>query len=329
MSVPRRIAGKLRRTLAPPPDGAVAARLDHHYQALHDITTALQAVQATVGPHLEQQLHHQAAVLDQVEQTMPDLLNVISSAKGQQRGMARQIADIDAARRCQADAIADLARQVSELWDRLERARAELMFELRFQPSGNAPAAAPTAGAAATVAADIVNQSAVDERRATGSLRLNLGCGHQPLPDYLNVDMRALPDVDVVATVDDLPFEAGELDEIFSAHVVEHFPQAQLERSLLPYWFGMLRPGGTFRAVVPDAGAMLTGYAAGQISFDDLREVTFGGQEYEGDFHFNFYTTESLAELLTAAGFDDVTIEAEGRPNGKCLEFQVAARKPA
>jgi len=65
------------------------------------------------------------------------------------------------------------------------------------------------------------------------------------------------------------------------------------------------------------------------VSYGDLREVLYGGQEYEGDFHFNMYTTDSLGELLTAAGLVDVEVEAEGRRNGSCLEFQIVARRPA
>jgi len=86
--------------------------------------------------------------------------------------------------------------------------------------------------------------------------------------------------------------------------------------------------GGRFIAVVPDSEAMLEGYAHGEISFAELREVTFGGQEYDGDFHFNMYSKESLVALLTDAGFNNAAITASARRNGLCYEMQVEARQP-
>ena len=46
--------------------------------------------------------------------------------------------------------------------------------------------------------------------------------------------MRDLPGVDVVAKAGDLPFEPGSVDEIYSAHLLEHFPQEAMRRRLLP-----------------------------------------------------------------------------------------------
>ena len=89
----------------------------------------------------------------------------------------------------------------------------------------------------------------------------------------------------------------------------------------------LLGPDGRFIAVVPDSEAMLAGYANGEISFAELREVTFGGQEYDGDFHFNMYSQDSLKALLTEVGFVDATITASARRNGLCYEMQVEARQ--
>jgi predicted SAM-dependent methyltransferase len=141
--------------------------------------------------------------------------------------------------------------------------------------------------------------------------------------------MRRLPGVDVVAPLDRLPYEPESVDEIFSAHVLEHFPQAALERQLLPYWLSMLAPGGVFRGVVPDVDAMIDQYRDGSISFEELRQVVYGGQEYEGDFHNTAFTPESLSALLTDAGFVDVELVERGRVNGACLEFELTARRPS
>lgn len=148
------------------------------------------------------------------------------------------------------------------------------------------------------------------------------------LADYLNVDGRELPGVDVIADATHLPFEANELLEIHSAHLVEHFSSHMMERVVLPYWFSLLKSGGTLTTVAPDGAAMLTAVNSGDMPFDDFREVLFGGQEYEGDFHYNLITPESWSDNLNAAGFVKIKVEYAGKRNGKCFEFKISAEKP-
>ncbi|SEA73840.1 Predicted SAM-depedendent methyltransferase [Variovorax sp. YR216] len=170
----------------------------------------------------------------------------------------------------------------------------------------------------------IIAHEKVESAKENG-IRLNLGCGHVPLDGYLNVDRRALPGVDIVAEVDSLPFESGQVSEISSAHMLEHFPQEELRRKLLPYWFSLLKNGGTFRAIVPDAEGMIEAFRSNEYTFDRLREVTFGGQDYDGDFHYNMMTTESLRTLLEEVGFSEFTVIEKNRENGGCKEFEIVA----
>ncbi|HZB41112.1 MAG TPA: hypothetical protein VE487_09115 [Ilumatobacter sp.] len=215
-----------------------------------------------------------------------------------------------------ADALGPLSETVGWLLQRVETVRAEMLHELRYGRGRKAD----------EVEVEVVNAAAVE---SAANLRLNLGCGHLPLDGFVNVDMRKLPGVDVVAPLDAMPFEPQTVREIFSAHVLEHFPQAALERQLLPYWYTLLAPNGVFRSVVPDVDAMIEQYRAGTISFENLREVVYGGQEYEGDFHHTAFTPESLSALLLRAGFVDPELIERGRQNGACLEFELTARRPA
>jgi hypothetical protein len=229
--------------------------------------------------------------------------------------LAAQAAEM-AQLRAQLDAMGE------RLTDRFEFVRRELFLELRTLLG-----AGVQGGPAGAVQPRIVDAARVEAMRAGAGLRLNVGCGHKPDPGRINVDMRELPGVDLIAAADALPFGAGELQEIFSSHVLEHFPQDTLQRSLLPGWVRLLRPGGELRAVVPDAQAMLAAHAAGAMDFETLRLVTFGGQEYAGDFHHTMFTPESLCALFEAAGLVQVRVEARGRPNGACLECQVVGTK--
>jgi predicted SAM-dependent methyltransferase len=293
-------------------------RLAHVDLAIRDLTAAVVDLQQRAG-HLDAHV--------------PDLLNTVASHHGAQRALKH---DIDTAQ-------ADLQRQVDSLWaalstpgtgvdakigelfERVETVRREVLFELRY---GARPGERPaTPGLTGAPEARIVDRERFDAAVAEG-LRLNIGCGHLPVEGYVNVDMRELPGVDVVAGVDDLPVEPGSVAEIFSSHVLEHFPEQQLVRQLLPYWSSLLRPGGELRAIVPDGGAMVRHHVDGDMPWAELREVLYGGQEYEGDFHFTMFTTESLAQLLADAGFVDVEVEDRDRRNGLCWEFQIVGRRP-
>lgn len=207
----------------------------------------------------------------------------------------------------------------------LEFQRMELLFERRYSASASSSSSAPNSKPEAP---RILNIQKLNTQRAQGALRLNVGCGHKPEPERLNVDMRELPGVDIVATVEQLPFVDGELQEIFSSHVLEHFPIEQLRRQLLPAWVRLLRQGGELRAIVPDAQAMLQAHSTGELDFDTLRLITFGGQEYEGDFHHTMFSPNTLAALLSEVGLADIRVEASGRRNGLCLEFEIVGIKP-
>ncbi|WP_147794106.1 methyltransferase domain-containing protein [Cellulomonas sp. Y8] len=211
----------------------------------------------------------------------------------------------------------DLTRSVSFLLERVEFVRSELLFEVRYGRGADA------AGEAERVQTRVK----VDLAGRTGPLRVNLGCGHVPLEGYVNVDNRDLPSVDVVADVFAMPFEDGTVDEFFSSHFLEHFPLEQLRRRLLPALRAKLTPGGTLRAVVPDVDAMMRAYVAGTYPYDDMREVVYGGQDYDGDFHYNMFTPDSLTEILASGGFRDVRVVEAARVNGKSLEFEIEATR--
>ena len=174
----------------------------------------------------------------------------------------------------------------------------------------------------------IVDPAAYQRRVAAmpEGLRVNLGCGEQPWPDFVNVDLRPLEDVDVVADARRLPFEPGSLAELASAHLVEHFREHQLRTRILPYWRSLLRPGGRLRIVCPDWEAMLARLHDGRMPIAVFKTITFGMQDYVGDDHFAMYTPETLSGVLRDAGFGDVQVVARDRMNGLSPEMELVAR---
>ena len=241
-----------------------------------------------------------------------DYDNLVKSVPVALRKITREMSEI-------REQLANEANTVAYLLGRVEFVRRELMFEMRYG------AKTPTTDSQRIKSqVEILNPEKLAAAR-NQKLRLNLGCGHIPLEGYINIDRRALPGVDIVAEVDELPLEPGEVDEIFSAHLLVHFPQEQLRRELLPYWVGLLKTGGVFGAVVPDAESMIKGYAEGSYPYSALREVTFGGQDYDGDFHFNMFAIEQVEDLMMEAGLANIVWKSKGRKNGACYEMEFMA----
>lgn len=170
----------------------------------------------------------------------------------------------------------------------------------------------------------------MDKVLAMGAdLRLNLGCGSRPLARYLNVDQRELGSVDLIADVRALPFSPQSVSEIYAAHLLEHFTEPDLRSKVLPAWHNLLKPGGMLRIVVPDAEGMIEAFSHANYPFESLRTVTFGSQDYPGNFHYTMFSRESLLALLRESHFLVTEYTATSRVNGLCLEMEIAAVRGA
>lgn len=213
-----------------------------------------------------------------------------------------------------------LSTDNDNLRQRIEYVRQEIMFELRRfveEPKRDKQKASMNVPV-------IVNP---EKLSSPGVKKLNVGCGHILRDDYINVDGRKLPGVDVVCDVLDMPAELSDLDEIYAAHLVEHFSELTLQSHVLPYWLSRLKSGGRLVLIAPNADAMMRRYCAGEIGFEQVKEVLFGGQEYEGDFHYTMLSPEAMKRLLSETGFEGIEVVAGERPNGACVEFEIRAVK--
>ncbi|WP_338639006.1 DUF4214 domain-containing protein [Burkholderia pyrrocinia] len=214
------------------------------------------------------------------------------------------------------EGVDEIRASLQRAYNRIEFVRRETLFELKYG------AAAAFADKSEVVSARIINAAKVEEARITG-LKLNIGCGHIPLADHVNIDSRELPGVDIVAEATRLPFGNDEVSVLRAAHLLEHFPQEQLRREVLPYWRSILKPGGKLHVIVPDAEHMFAEYYRGTYPYENFRTVLFGGQDYGGDFHYNMLMPDQLSLLLREAGFETVRWLARGRKNGLCFEMEL------
>lgn len=209
--------------------------------------------------------------------------------------------------------------------ERTEYVRLELFFELMHRLKNTTTQISSSESEDLPI---IHHQAAWEQAQQQHNIRLNLGCGHQPKAGYLNVDQRALPQVDIQADVLKLPVDGNTVKEIYAAHLVEHFTLQQLRQAILPYWRDCLQANGVLTLVAPNADAMIRAYADQQIDFQQLSTVLMGMQEYDGDFHYALLSPESLSKLLQETGFQSVEIVEAAKENGLCLEMTITARKP-
>jgi SAM-dependent methyltransferase len=90
---------------------------------------------------------------------------------------------------------------------------------------------------------------AMDIQAVHAASKLNLGSGTKILAGYVNLDRVALPGVDVVHDLNDLPlpFTDEQFNEVLANDVLEHVDLVQVMREL----HRILKPGGKLIARVP------------------------------------------------------------------------------
>lgn len=88
----------------------------------------------------------------------------------------------------------------------------------------------------------------------------NLGCGQSLHSDWINIDCKPTgPGVVVHDLTKGLPFADGELDAVYSSHLLEHFPKWQAP-DFLCECRRVLKTGGIVRLAVPDLEALMRIY---------------------------------------------------------------------
>jgi predicted SAM-dependent methyltransferase len=195
---------------------------------------------------------------------------------------------------------------------------------------------------------------------AEATPKLNIGCGYNTLPGWLNVDLDAGRGAAVYMNATRrFPLPADRFAAVLCEHMIEHVPR-EAGATLISEAFRVLAPGGWLRIITPDLerlavlclaaptpeGQRYLDFVAsihGRPSITPAEAMNYMFYEYG---HRHIYTISSLAEMLRSAGFVDLEDTragyplqpifkgAEGHPNFMGLEndaleaFALEARKP-
>ena len=138
-------------------------------------------------------------------------------------------------------------------------------------------------------------------------VKLHLGCGEKIIPDFINIDIRKLPGVDIVDDISNLnKFNKNSVDLIYSSHFFEHLFKDDAV-ALLKSCFRALKPGGLIRVSIPDLYYAISLYGAGKKN-EMLNDYFF--VEGKGSYlarHKYMYDFDLFKEALEEAGFSKIT----------------------
>jgi predicted SAM-dependent methyltransferase len=170
-------------------------------------------------------------------------------------------------------------------------------------------------------------------------IKLNIGCGHNRKPSWVNIDL--LPDVDVSLDMrEPIPFPDSSVTIVYSEHFFEHLDYPSPAKQFLKECHRILKPGGTFSVGVPDVQWALEAYVGpdDKVFFSHwhpawcqtrLEHINYMFRQ--GTEHRFAYDFETLHHVLAETGFTnirertfDADLDDESRKDGT---LYVAATK--
>lgn len=103
------------------------------------------------------------------------------------------------------------------------------------------------------------------------AIKLNLGCGPLLKSGYINVDMLDIKAPNYIKwdLTKGLPNLSGEISEVISCHVLEHFSPHDGHR-LLKNLYNKMIPGAVIRTAVPNFGSLAKAYVEKDWSFFNI-----------------------------------------------------------
>lgn len=149
------------------------------------------------------------------------------------------------------------------------------------------------------------------KKREDIPLSLSLGCGESFWKNHVNIDIRDLPNVDLVCDVRNLPYDDNFVDNITALDVVEHFGTHEW-RDMIRHWVSKLKVGGSLNFRVPD---IRNAVEVHKDNDNYLIRLLFGGQEYKTNFHKTGFTKKLLERELPLLGLEIISAKYTGGGN--------------
>lgn len=171
-------------------------------------------------------------------------------------------------------------------------------------------------------------------KHAGDKIRLNLGCGDERIPGFLNCDLYE-EKADMRFDAKALPFPDNTVDEIRAYHLIEHFT-FQTAFVVLKEWLRALKPGGILVMETPDFLNTCKKF----VEVDEQTRIILYGHFFAwpdlspGQVHYFLYTETQMRWTLDQCGFVNVqrlapdSTYARSNPQWPDLYLKVMAQKP-
>lgn len=177
----------------------------------------------------------------------------------------------------------------------------------------NSPISLATLGPSEAKASSENLSDAATAKPTIMSRMLNIGCGYDKRPGYLNIDMDPACEPDFLVNADnadDLPTDY--FHKVLAKDVLEHIPRTETLSALLQ-WARYLQLGGRLELQTSSIYGVVDMMRARE-TFEYHYGMTvcmFGSQAHPGDFHYTGFTVQTLRVHLLAAGFIPISIKLD------------------
>jgi predicted SAM-dependent methyltransferase len=151
--------------------------------------------------------------------------------------------------------------------------------------------------------------------RKTNKRYLNVGCGKNTHPSFINLDFWWHPGVDLCWDVTKgIPLARNSITGIFTEHCLEHLTFSECV-TLMKEFYKILEPYGVVRIVVPDGELYLDLYQKAKrglsVSFPYIDEV--GARDFDEDSKYGFTPMMAVNRIFREYGhlfiYDQMTLE--------------------
>jgi len=168
----------------------------------------------------------------------------------------------------------------------------------------------------------------INTARIKNKCLLNVGCGTLGKPDFINLDYRWHPKIDICWDIvkEKYPLADNSLEGIFTEHCLEHIPFESCLSNLKEF-YRLLKPNGVVRIVVPDGEIYCDLYSKRKV--DSKTILPYGDNEDTGMISINrifrshghlfIYDFETLQLLLKKSGFKKIEKLSFGKGSEKRL----------